>query len=125
MIKNFDISIDDYDLIKGYRADDSYFTFADNFLNNMITLQRLSSALRLGGLGEQIVLKSEKAFDSITFIKAEKADATTYYPRREKRNAMARDAYLKHKQDIHSKDDIYLIDLIRGRIRYDDPRLRQ
>ena len=59
-----------YDVIIGYRADDSYFTFAQDFMAGTISLKKLSEAMRLGKLGEQIVLKSEKAFDHIRFVGA-------------------------------------------------------
>lgn len=52
---------DPYDLIVGYRADDSYFSFANAFLNNTLSLEQLRKAMFLGKLGEQVVLKSEKA----------------------------------------------------------------
>jgi hypothetical protein len=54
-----------YDLITGYRADDSYFDFAEAFLNNAITVRQLSRAMQLGKLGEQIVIKSKYAFSKI------------------------------------------------------------
>ena len=70
--ENFLIDISEYDVIKGYRADDSYFTFAKAFLNNTISLNQLSKAMNLGNLGEQIVIKSEKAFKHIHFLVARK-----------------------------------------------------
>ena len=63
-----------FDAVRGYRADDSYFTFAVDFLSNTISLRQLSRAMRLGSLGEQFVLKSRKAFDALTFIRSEPAD---------------------------------------------------
>ena len=62
LIDNFDINVNAYDLIIGYRADDSYFDYAVAFLNNAITVQQLSTAMLLGKSGEQIVIKSEFAF---------------------------------------------------------------
>ncbi len=50
-----------------YRADDSYFDFAEAFLNNAITVEQLSRAMRLEKLGEQIVLKSQFAFSKIKY----------------------------------------------------------
>ena len=44
------------DVIRGYRADDSYFSFASAFLNNTISLEQLGKAMTLGKLGEQVVL---------------------------------------------------------------------
>ena len=37
-----------YDLIIGYRADDSYFSFANAFLNNTISLEQLRKAMFWG-----------------------------------------------------------------------------
>lgn len=44
------------DVIVGYRADDSYFSFARAFVNNAISIDQLAEAMRLGELGKQIVL---------------------------------------------------------------------
>ena len=55
------------DIIMGYRADDSYFSFAKDFLNNAISLKQLSRVMYLGELVVQIVLKSLKAFEQLTF----------------------------------------------------------
>lgn len=56
--KHFSIDVSSADVIKGYRADDSYFGFARAFLRNEITLEQLSRAMRLGELGEQYMVKS-------------------------------------------------------------------
>lgn len=79
LINNFLIDISEYDIIIGYRADDAYFTFAQNFLNNTISVQKLKEALLLGNLGEQIVLKSEQAFSRLKFLGYEIADQDIYY----------------------------------------------
>ena len=60
-----------YDVIIGYRADDSYFSFVQDFVAGTISLSKLSEAMRLGKLGEQIVFKSKEAFSRIRFIEAE------------------------------------------------------
>lgn len=36
LIKNFYINVEDFDIVIGYRADDSYFSFARDFINNTI-----------------------------------------------------------------------------------------
>ena len=38
-MEKYNIDISEYDLIIGYRADDSYFRFAEDFLNNSINLK--------------------------------------------------------------------------------------
>ena len=63
-----------YDVIIGYRADDSYFQFAKDFIQGTISLKTLGEAMRLGKLDEQIILKSEKAFQTIKFVGYEKVD---------------------------------------------------
>ena len=63
----FAVNVDAYDVVIGYRADDSYFDFAEAFLNNSISVEQLAVALRLGKLGEQVVIKSQEAFGRIRF----------------------------------------------------------
>ena len=53
LIDNFGVNVNAYDLITGYRADDSYFDYAEAFLNNAITVEQLSCAMRLGKLGDR------------------------------------------------------------------------
>ena len=106
-------------MITGYRADDSYFSFARAYVNNEISLNQLSYAMRLGKLGEQIVLKSPKAFEHIKFISYEVADNQIYYMRRKKRDIDARNAFFAELE----KDDmsgIFLRDIIRGEVTLDE-----
>ena len=124
LIEHFSLPVKEYDVIKGYRADDSYFAYAENFLNNIISVQRLSEALRLGNLGEQVVLMSQKSFGQLKFLGYEIADAATYYPLRRARNEQARMEFLSNRQGTPTPDDLYLNDIIRGGIEPDDPRLQ-
>lgn len=121
--EHFLVDIDDYDAIIGYRADDSYFSFARAFVNNEISLGQLSHAMRLGKLGEQFVLKSPKAFESTKFVSYKSADNTVYYARRKVRDDEARAAFFAEleKEDI---DGLYMRDIIREEVKADDPRLR-
>ena len=113
-----------YDVIIGYRADDSYFTFAQDFVAGTISLKKLSEAMRLGKLGEQIVLKSEKAFEHIRFVGAEPADAETYYEKKALRDREARRAYRNTRQVSNALNELYMIDIMREGIENGDPRLR-
>ena len=65
LLEHFRPAYETYDLIKGYRADDSYFSFAQDFLNGAISYRQLTNAMRLGKLGEQIVVKSPRAFEQL------------------------------------------------------------
>lgn len=122
LIKHFSLPVEQYDVIKGYRADDSYFAYAEGFLNNTISVRTLKKALKLGNLGEQIVLVSKKAFSQISYLGYEEADHTINYLKREKRNNEAREDYIKYKVAAFDKDDIFLIDILKG-IEDNDSRL--
>lgn len=124
LVDHFKLPVDDYDVIKGYRADDSYFAYAQSFLDNTISVRRLSEALRLGDLGEQVVLKSKVAFEHLRFIGYETAEASTYYPLRQDRNARARNDFLMNRRGSVTKDDLFLSDIMRGGFMADDPRIQ-
>jgi hypothetical protein len=114
-----------YDAIVGYRADDSYFAFAQDFLSNSISLEQLKRAMVLGKLGEQFVLKSHKAFGLLTFKKSETADGKTYFEKRMSRDAAARSVYLTTERNAPpASGDIFLIDIIRQEMKKNDERLR-
>lgn len=46
IFENFYIDVEEYDVIIGYRADDSYFSFAKDFINNMISVEQLAEKSR-------------------------------------------------------------------------------
>lgn len=114
LLTNYSIDYSVYDLIVGYRANDSCFSFASNFLNNEITLSQLEQAMTLGELGVQIVLKSQKAFDEIKFLKAHLAESDTYHKMFSNRDNIARQTYktVREKLDVTG---IYMIDILRGK----------
>lgn len=121
LIDNFGINVNAYDLIIGYRADDSYFDYAEAFVNNGITVEQLARAMRLGKLGEQIVIKSQFAFSKIKYEGFESADKNTYYALRKARDDDANKTYLAILEE--EADGLYIQDIMRGGIRNDDPRI--
>lgn len=115
----------DVDVMIGYRADDSYFSFAEDFVNNAISLRDLSMAMQLGTLGEQVVLLSERSFKQIEFVEYEIADYREYYFKRAERDQNARSAYANKKKNLQQlMDDIFVLDIIREDMKNDDPRLQ-
>jgi len=121
--EHFLIDLTPYDAVVGYRADDSYFTFARAFVNNEISLAQLAYAMRLGKLGEQFVLKSPAAFEKLRFISYEIADNTVYYAKRKARDEEAREAFFAELE----RDDVnglYMRDIIREEVQPNDSRLR-
>ena len=114
------------DAVRGYRADDSYFTFAMDFLSSAISLRQLSRAMALGELGEQLMMKSRKSFDMMQYIKSEPADGEIYYTKRRKRDRDARSQYLKvDRHSTHRPDDIFMLDILREEIKRNDTRLQR
>ena len=79
--------------------------------------------MMLGKLGEQVVLKSERAFKALTKGKIIPADRSEYYARYCERDRMARESYKEISSHAFSPNDIYVIDLIRGGIKNGDTRL--
>ena len=125
ILQNFPVNTTGYDIIKGYRADDSYFSYARDFLQNGISVRRLAEVMKLGNLGNQIVLVSEKAFKQIKFVGCEEAPQKEHFPLRKKRDELARLSYLSNKQGLaFDPNDIMVIDIMRGGIKADDPRLQ-
>lgn len=121
LIDNFAINVNAYDLITGYRADDSYFDYAESFLNNAISVEQLAYAMRLGKLGEQIVVKSQYAFSKLHYEGFDIAEREAYYVLRKARDDEANRLYWE-MQDEES-DGLYIQDIIRGGITNDDPRI--
>ena len=116
---NFSIDLTNFDAIIGYRADDSYFSFARAFLSNAISLEQLKISMKLGKLGEQFMLKSSKAFDLIKFSGYEIAEARIYSSRRKKRDSDAKNQY----KELLSNNDIsalFIRDLILREVKSDD-----
>lgn len=121
LIDNFVINVNAYDLITGYRADDSYFDYAETFLNNGISVEQLARAMKLGRLGEQIVLKSKFAFSRIQFDGFDVAEKEEFYVLRKARDDEANQLYLNMLEE--ESDGLYIQDIIRGGITNDDPRI--
>lgn len=79
------IDVNAFDVIIGYRADDSYFRFPEAFVRSEITLESLNKIFKAGNLGKQYVLVSERAFKLIHFLDYEEAfeiSREDYYKRK-------------------------------------------
>ena len=120
ILENFYVDVEEYDVIIGYRADDSYFSFAKDFINNTISVEQLVEAMRLGELGIQIVLKSKKAFDMVKYKSYELAECKEYYVKRVSRDKKARETYLSgYRQNLVS-DGLFVMDIIRKGLKNGD-----
>lgn len=124
ILKNFLPDTTGYDLIVGYRADDSYFSYADDFVRGVISYRQLNNAMHLGNLGEQIVLKSQKAFENIRFQKQEYVASGEWYARKAARDSAARYEYFHAERANYKKGDLYITQILNEEMKADDLRLR-
>ena len=114
LLENFKVDYKKYDIIVGYRANDSYFSYAGDFVNGTLSLSDLSEAMRLGKLGEQVVLKSRKAFEALTFVEAINVSRQEYFAKYKSRDEEARDRYRQIASKPMAEDETYIIDIIRN-----------
>lgn len=126
IINNFSVDLTDFDVIIGYRADDSYFSYATSFIENGLPVRSLNQALYLGKLGEQVAIISAKGFEKIKFVDAEPISKEIYYPKFISRDEEARQIYRSKIRGSKSyRDDIFVMDILREEMKSDDPRLQR
>lgn len=124
ILQHFKVDYEKYDAIIGYRADDSYFSFAQDFINGTISYRQLTNAMYLGKLGEQFVLKSEKAFEGLHFLGYETATCEQWYAKKMLRDQTARHQYFDVERNHRQKGDLYITQILDEEMKSDDKRLR-
>ncbi len=124
IIKTFHVEYQNYDCIIGYRADDSYFSFAQDFINGTISYRQLGNAMRLGKLGQQFVLKSRRSFDHIVFKGYEIAEPEEWFKKKNDRDRSARRQYFDTEKNMIKPGDIFVTQILSEEMKPDDPRLR-
>ncbi len=122
--ENFTPDYQNADAITGYRADDSYFSFAQDFINGTISYPQLQQAMQLGELGIQYVLKSKKAFNRIKYTGFELAKSSDWYTQKMHRDLNARRDYFELQKSPRKRGDLYITHILDQEIKKDDPRLR-
>ena len=92
-IEKYGIDTSDYDVIKGWRANASYFFIAREFVNDNVDLDILPELLMLGGLGIQYCIKSERAYSKLIEKKDDiiSVNYDEYNVKYNKRDSEARD----------------------------------
>lgn len=68
LVEKYKVDTSKADVIIGYRADDSYIDVVEAFLKNELSIDEVDRLFRKGNLGEQVFIKSPKAFETIKFI---------------------------------------------------------
>ena len=64
-IEKYGMDTSQYDVLKGWRANASYFYIAKEFVRDNIDIDILEELLSLGGLGIQYCIKSERAYSQL------------------------------------------------------------
>lgn len=92
-IQKYGIDTGSYDVIRGWRADASYFYIAKEFVRDNMDVDILPELLSLGGLGIQYCIKSELAYSQLREIESEimPVDYSEYNPLYCSRDISARD----------------------------------
>ena len=67
-IEKYGVNTEEYDVIKGWRANASYFYIAKEFVKDNIDIDILEELLSLGGLGIQYCIKSELAYSKLNEV---------------------------------------------------------
>jgi hypothetical protein len=124
IIKYFFVDYSDSDIMIGYRADDSYFSFAQDFINGTISYRQLNNAMHLGKLGQQIVIKSRNAFEHLNFVGYEVAKYDEWYSKKRLRDRMARREYFDTERNKRRRGDLYITQILDEEMKSNDSRLR-
>lgn len=112
-----------YDVIRGPRGDDSYFSFATDFLANTSSFGKLSGSM--SKCGEQIAIVSERAFSALSYVGSEPVDSERCFRDRCERDLRARQVYLERgRREGIDSGDVMMEDLILGRVSPYDTRLQ-
>ena len=124
IVEMYRISTADFDIIKGYRADDSYFSYARDFISGVISYEQLGKAMQLGSLGEQYCLKTEKAFQHLKFIAKEHVPSAEWYSKKMLRDRNARNGYKDMEKETYHRGELYISRIIDEEMKSDDLFLR-
>ncbi len=91
-IAKYSMDTAEFDVIRGWRANASYFYIAREFVRDNIDIDILEKLLFLGGLGIQYCIKSELAFSKLTEVKDDilSVDYAEFNDRYNQRDAAAR-----------------------------------
>ncbi|WP_434309734.1 DUF3990 domain-containing protein [Hominifimenecus sp. rT4P-3] len=101
-IAKYGVDANEYDVIRGWRANASYFYIAKEFVRDNIDIDILEELLALGGLGIQYCIKSKLAYSKLKEIQDELlvVDYTEFNDKYNQRDIEAR----KNMRDLVDSD---------------------
>ncbi|MDO4502832.1 MAG: DUF3990 domain-containing protein [Coriobacteriia bacterium] len=124
LLREFLVDVRGVDLVRGHRADDSYFVVAQEFLEGGISYGQLRDALALGREGEQVVVRTERAFERLRFAGAAPAPMAEWLARRTVRDVRLRKELLGAGQQPHQEGELFIGTIIDQEVRPGDERIR-
>lgn len=72
IIRKYKVDLSYADIIVGYRADDSYISVIEAFFKKQLSVDEVERMFRQGNMGQQMFIKSPKAFEALRFVGAER-----------------------------------------------------
>lgn len=99
LLEKYKLDTSEHDVIIGYRANDSYFAYAEAFVSGTIYKDTLEKALRTGELGIQVFIKSAKAFQNLkkTAVEEVPEKYRGYFVKRDKKDFICYDEFWLNK----------------------------
>ena len=79
--------------------------------------------MHFGKLGEQVVLKSRKAFSAIQYLGNEPAEAEVFYMKKIMREREARREYRRKRRESADVNELFILDIMREGMENGDTRL--
>lgn len=114
-INKYYITVNEYDVVIGFRADDSYFSFANAFVSNTLPVRLLESAMYLGDLGYQIVIVSDYGISKLKYLNSFYVNHNEYNFRYVCRDLEARQIYnTLIEKELSFKEDKFIVDILRS-----------
>lgn len=120
LLKHFALRSSDYDVVAGWRADDSYFRIVSSLMNDDLNIHLLEQSLRVGQLGIQYCCRSEKSFKHLRALAEAREVSTEYrerYLQRDRAGRKAFDELLNSSENKYHANRFTMHDILSALIR--------
>ena len=111
--KNYYIDVSQYDIVIGYRADDNYYQFPQALIRSEILIESLEEIFKLGELGKQYVLVSQRALNRLHFLNSYNSQMN--YREYHNRKKHADSVYQSILENDRYKKGVRMFDLVRDK----------
>lgn len=115
LTSHFGLDSSAYDVVSGWRADDSYFKIVSELLDDHLQTPLLEEALRLGNLGIQYCCRSQKSFAQLTEFADAEPVPLEYRERYKRRDLAGRQAFfdlINSTNNRYGRPTLFMRDLL-------------